>query len=98
MPVAERSKAARTAVKRRRPIRAATGQAERRKPASGPVWTSPNSADQSAQKVGEFGASSAMGRPVQPEQLAPSHVFLAAPSCASCLSGAVLPLTSGPTG
>jgi NAD(P)-dependent dehydrogenase (short-subunit alcohol dehydrogenase family) len=39
-----------------------------------------------------------MGRPAQPEELAPAYVFLAAPSCASYISGAILPVMGGPTG
>lgn len=66
--------------------------------APGPVWTPLNPADQSAQKVGEFGKSNPMGRPAQPEELAPAYVFLAAPSCASYISGAILPVMGGPTG
>ena len=66
--------------------------------APGPVWTPLNPANQSAKKVSKFGKSSAMGRPAQPEELAPAYVFLAAPSCASYISGAVLPVMGGPTG
>lgn len=65
--------------------------------APGPVWTPLNPADQSAERVREFGQSSAMGRPAQPEELAPAYVFLAAPSCASYITGAVLPVMGGPT-
>jgi NAD(P)-dependent dehydrogenase (short-subunit alcohol dehydrogenase family) len=65
--------------------------------APGPVWTPLNPADQPAQRVRKFGQSSAMGRPAQPEELAPAYVFLAAPSCASYISGAVLPVMGGPT-
>ena len=64
--------------------------------APGPVWTPLNPADQSADKVAKFGESSPMGRPAQPEELAPAYVFLAAPSCASYISGAVLPVMGGP--
>jgi NAD(P)-dependent dehydrogenase (short-subunit alcohol dehydrogenase family) len=65
--------------------------------APGPVWTPLNPADQPAEKVQEFGKSSVMGRPAQPEELAPAYVFLAAPACASYISGAVLPVMGGPT-
>jgi NAD(P)-dependent dehydrogenase (short-subunit alcohol dehydrogenase family) len=66
--------------------------------APGPVWTPLNPADQSRGKIGKFGASSAMKRPAQPEELSPAYVFLAAPSCASYISGAILPVLGGPTG
>jgi NAD(P)-dependent dehydrogenase (short-subunit alcohol dehydrogenase family) len=65
--------------------------------APGPVWTPLNPADQSAEKIKDFGKSSVMGRPAQPEELAPAYVFLAAPACASYISGAVLPVMGGPT-
>lgn len=65
--------------------------------APGPVWMPLNPADQPAERVRDFGKSSAMGRPAQPEELAPAYVFLAAPSCASYISGAVLPVMGGPT-
>jgi len=65
--------------------------------APGPVWTPLNPADQPAEKVRDFGKSSVMGRPAQPEELAPAYVFLAAPACASYISGAVLPVMGGPT-
>jgi NAD(P)-dependent dehydrogenase (short-subunit alcohol dehydrogenase family) len=66
--------------------------------APGPVWTPLNPADQPAKKVKDFGKKSAMGRPAQPEEVAPAYVFLAAPACASYISGAILPVLGGPTG
>ncbi|HUY02318.1 MAG TPA: SDR family oxidoreductase [Rhodocyclaceae bacterium] len=65
--------------------------------APGPVWTPLNPADQSAEKIQTFGQSSGMGRPAQPEEISPAYVFLAAPSCASYITGAVLPVMGGPT-
>ncbi len=61
--------------------------------APGPVWTPLNPADQTAEKVAEFGKSTDMKRPAQPEELSPAYVFLAAPSCASYITGIVLPVT-----
>lgn len=61
--------------------------------APGPVWTPLNPADQSADKVAQFGADTDFKRPAQPEELAPAYVFLAAPSCASYITGIVLPVT-----
>ncbi|AEG92553.1 SDR family oxidoreductase [Ramlibacter tataouinensis] len=61
--------------------------------APGPVWTPLNPADQTAEKVAQFGKQSDMKRPAQPEELSPAYVFLAAPSCASYITGIVLPVT-----
>jgi len=66
--------------------------------APGPVWTPLNPADKQAPEVGEFGQDSDMGRAAQPEELSPAYVFLAAPSCASYISGAILPVMGGPRG
>ncbi|MFA9462355.1 SDR family oxidoreductase [Thiohalorhabdus methylotrophus] len=65
--------------------------------APGPVWTPLNVADQgvSAEEVASFGqglGSSPMGRPAQPEEVAPSYVFLASDADASFISGIVLPV------
>lgn len=61
--------------------------------APGPVWTPLNPADQPADKIGDFGKHSDIGRPAQPEELSPAYVFLAAPCCASYITGIVLPIT-----
>jgi NAD(P)-dependent dehydrogenase (short-subunit alcohol dehydrogenase family) len=63
--------------------------------APGPVWTPLNPADQEAEKVAKFGESSGMKRPAQPEEIAPSYVFLAAPACSSYITGEVLPILGG---
>ena len=65
--------------------------------APGPVWTPLNPADQDADKVAQFGADVPMKRPAQPEEVAPAYVFLAAPSCASYISGEILPVLGGQT-
>lgn len=65
--------------------------------APGPVWTPLNPADGPAEKIPDFGKSSALGRPAQPEELAPAYVFLASPCCASYVTGAILPVMGGPT-
>ncbi len=64
--------------------------------APGPVWTPLNPADKSADKLPEFGAKTALGRPAQPEELSPAYVFLAAASCSSYITGIVLPITGSP--
>ena len=63
--------------------------------APGPVWTPLNPADRSADEVKHFGQGSAMGRPAQPEELAPAYVFLASPQCSSYITGEVLPVIGG---
>jgi NAD(P)-dependent dehydrogenase (short-subunit alcohol dehydrogenase family) len=61
--------------------------------APGPVWTPLNPADSPPEKVKDFGKDTVMKRPAQPEELAPSYVFLAAPVCSSYITGMVLPVT-----
>lgn len=63
--------------------------------APGPVWTPLNPADQPARRVAGFGRSTDMKRPAQPEEIAPAFVFLAAPVCASYVTGVVLPVMGG---
>lgn len=63
--------------------------------APGPVWTPLNPADKLPEDVAEFGANVPMGRPAQPEEIAPAYVFLAAPSTASYITGVVLPILGG---
>jgi NAD(P)-dependent dehydrogenase (short-subunit alcohol dehydrogenase family) len=57
------------------------------------VWTPLNPADAPAEQVARFGQSTDMKRAAQPEELSPAYVFLAAPSCASYITGIVLPVT-----
>lgn len=66
--------------------------------APGPVWTPLNPADRPAEEIPSFGQDNPMGRPAQPEEIAPAYVFLAAPSCASYINGAILPVMGGPKG
>jgi NAD(P)-dependent dehydrogenase (short-subunit alcohol dehydrogenase family) len=63
--------------------------------APGPVWTPLNPADRPAEKVKSFGSQTPMGRAAQPEEIAPAYVFLAAPSCASYITGEILPIIGG---
>ncbi len=63
--------------------------------APGPVWTPLNPADGPASKVTEFGSSTPMKRPAQPEELSPTYVFLAAPSCSSYITGEIIPVIGG---
>ncbi|CEJ14497.1 General stress protein 39 [bacterium YEK0313] len=63
--------------------------------APGPVWTPLNPADKPADRVSSFGGQTPMGRPAQPEEIAPAFVFLAAPSCSSYITGEILPVIGG---
>lgn len=67
--------------------------------APGPVWTplNPSDAGQSAKEVAKFGSQSPMGRPAQPEELAPAYVFLASDADSSFITGIVLPVMGGET-
>ena len=66
--------------------------------APGPVWTPLNPSDKSAKKVAQFGADTPMGRPAQPEEIAPAYVFLASAQCSSYITGEVLPIIGGYSG
>jgi NAD(P)-dependent dehydrogenase (short-subunit alcohol dehydrogenase family) len=63
--------------------------------APGPVWTPLNPADKQAEQVARFGSDTAMKRAAQPEEIAPAFVFMAAPSCASYITGEILPIVGG---
>jgi NAD(P)-dependent dehydrogenase (short-subunit alcohol dehydrogenase family) len=63
--------------------------------APGPVWTPLNPADRPAEDVPKFGTTTPMGRAAQPEEIAPAYVFLAAPVCASYITGELLPIIGG---
>lgn len=61
--------------------------------APGPVWTPLNPADKTADDIQHFGKDTDLGRPAQPEEIAPAYVFLASPVSASYITGIVLPIT-----
>jgi NAD(P)-dependent dehydrogenase (short-subunit alcohol dehydrogenase family) len=65
--------------------------------APGPVWTPLNPADAPPEKVKKFGQSVPMGRPAQPEELAPAYVFLASSADSSYITGDILPVLGGKT-
>ena len=67
--------------------------------APGPVWTPLNPADAglTPDKVAQFGSSNPMGRPAQPEELAPAYVYLASDADSSFVTGIVLQVMGGET-
>ena len=67
--------------------------------APGPVWTPLNPSDDgmTPEKVAKFGEDSPMGRPAQPEELAPAYVFLASNADSSYITGTVLQVMGGET-
>jgi NAD(P)-dependent dehydrogenase (short-subunit alcohol dehydrogenase family) len=67
--------------------------------APGPVWTPLNAADEGnpPEKVAEFGTKTPLGRPAQPEELAPTYVFLASDADSSYITGEILAVMGGGT-
>ncbi|HEY8309253.1 MAG TPA: SDR family oxidoreductase [Gemmatimonadaceae bacterium] len=65
--------------------------------APGPVWTPLNPSAKPGSEVAKFGADVTLGRPGQPEELAPAYVFLASNITASFISGVILPVLGGDT-
>ena len=63
--------------------------------APGPVWTPLNPSAKPAEDVAEFGADTPMGRPGQPEEIAPVYVFLASSADSSYITGEVITLLGG---
>ena len=63
--------------------------------APGPVWTPLNPSAKPAEEVVDFGADTPMGRPGQPEEIAPVYVFLASNADSSFITGEVISLLGG---
>lgn len=65
--------------------------------APGPVWTPLNPAERVEEETKEFGADTPMGRPAQPEEVAPAYVFFASEADSGFITGEVLPILGGDT-
>jgi NAD(P)-dependent dehydrogenase (short-subunit alcohol dehydrogenase family) len=65
--------------------------------APGPVWTPLNPSDRPPEDVAEFGSQVPMGRPAQPEEIAPAYVYFASNADSSYVTGEVLTLLGGRT-
>lgn len=62
--------------------------------APGPIWTPLIPASFAAEEVGKFGQSTPLGRPGQPDELAPGYVYLASDD-SSYVTGQVLHINGG---
>jgi NAD(P)-dependent dehydrogenase (short-subunit alcohol dehydrogenase family) len=65
--------------------------------APGPVWTPLNVVDRDAKDVAKFGSDTPMGRPAEPEEIAPAYVFFASSGDSPFITGEVLTLLGGDT-
>ena len=65
--------------------------------APGPVWTPLIPATMPVEKVEKFGDQAPYGRPAQPDEVAPSFVFLASNRMSSYITGEVLSVLGGET-
>lgn len=65
--------------------------------APGPVWTPLNPSDKAPKDVAKFGMDTPMGRPAQPEEIAPAYVFFASNADSSYITGEILTLLGGET-
>jgi NAD(P)-dependent dehydrogenase (short-subunit alcohol dehydrogenase family) len=63
----------------------------------GPVWTPLNVVDKSPEEAGKHGEGTPMGRPAQPDEIAPAFVFFASEGDSSYITGEVLTLLGGAT-
>ena len=65
--------------------------------APGPVWTPLNPAERPGEESAHFGEDTPMGRPAQPEEIAPAYVYFASQADSSYVTGEVLTLLGGET-
>lgn len=65
--------------------------------APGPIWTPLQPVSKPPEAVAEHGAKTPMGRPGQPEEVAPAFVFFASEADSSYISGEILTVLGGET-
>jgi NAD(P)-dependent dehydrogenase (short-subunit alcohol dehydrogenase family) len=65
--------------------------------APGPIWTPLQPSDKTADEVKKFGQDTPMGRPGQPEEVAPTYVFLASDADSGYITGEIFTLLGGET-
>lgn len=65
--------------------------------APGPIWTVLQPVSKPADKVASHGEDTPMGRPGQPEEVAPAFVFFASEADSSYITGEILTLLGGKT-
>jgi NAD(P)-dependent dehydrogenase (short-subunit alcohol dehydrogenase family) len=61
------------------------------------VWTPLNPAERSDEDTRQFGADTPLGRPAQPEEIAPAYVYFASNADSSYLTGQILTPLGGET-
>jgi NAD(P)-dependent dehydrogenase (short-subunit alcohol dehydrogenase family) len=61
----------------------------------GPIWTPLQTVAKPEKEVAEHGSQTPLGRPGQPEEVAPAYVFLASEADSSYITGELLPVIGG---